>query len=65
MVSIWEWENENNVEIIDVDGKAYRGNVILVSTAEEGNTSEDTIAIGTKAGIYELKQSEVQSIQYC
>ena len=64
MIDIWDWENENQVEIIDLTGKVFRGNVIEVSTAEDDGTKEETIALETNKGIIGFMPSEIQTIQH-
>lgn len=64
MIDIWDWVNENHVEIVSTSGKVYRGNVIEVCTAEEDDTDEDTLALWTGAKVVGFKPSEIKEIRH-
>ena len=64
MINVWDWVNQDHVEIVTVKGSVFRGNVIEVSTAEDDNTPEDTIALETNSRRYCIMPSEIKSIQH-
>lgn len=68
-MNIWDWAYENRVQITDIDGNIYRGNVIDIGTAEEEGQEEDVITLECFSDelhhyIFGFTPSRIKSIEH-
>ena len=66
LINIWDFENCNMVEIIDIDGNSYAGKVIDVTDKEDKSDleeQEDSITILVGQSHIEFLQSEIKEIR--
>ena len=66
LINIWDFEDCNIVEIIDIDGNSYVGRVVDVTDIEDKSDleeQEDSITILVNQSHIEFLQSEIKEIR--